>query len=77
MPNTPQPENEAERLAALHRLRILDTPPEDRFDRITQFAQRLFGVPIALITLVDMNRQWFKSHQGALLHNSIYGFVEP
>ena len=40
---------------------ILDTPPEERFDRVTRMARRLFGVPIALISLVDENRQWFKS----------------
>lgn len=58
------PPNEAERLAALHALKILDTPPEERFDRITRIAQRLFDVPIALVSLVDANRQWFKSRQG-------------
>jgi PAS domain S-box-containing protein len=56
--------NEASRLAALHNLQILDTPPEERFDRITRTAARFFGVPIALISLVDEHRQWFKSRQG-------------
>ncbi len=60
----PVVENEAERLAALRALAILDTPREDRFDRITRMATRLFGVPIALISLVDADRQWFKSCQG-------------
>lgn len=55
------PPNEAQRLAALRALRILDTPREERFDRITRLAQRMFDVPIALVTLVDVNRQWFKS----------------
>jgi len=45
-------------------LALLDTGPEDRFDRITRTAARLFGVPTALITLVDADRQWFKSRQG-------------
>ncbi len=58
------PDDEARRLAALRALRILDTPAEERFDRITRTARRLFGVPIALISLVDGDRQWFKSCQG-------------
>lgn len=55
---------EAARLSALHRLNILDTPHEERFDRITRTATRLFDVPIALVSLVDENRQWFKSCVG-------------
>jgi diguanylate cyclase (GGDEF)-like protein len=58
------PPNEAERLAALHALEILDTPAEERFDRITRLARRLFKVPIALISLIDADRQWFKSASG-------------
>ena len=58
------PDNEAHRIATLRELRILDTPPEERFDRITSAAQRLFDVPIALVSLVDENRQWFKSCYG-------------
>jgi len=58
------PANEQERLAALRALQLLDTPPEERFDRITRLAQRLFNVPIALVSLVDGHRQWFKSRQG-------------
>jgi PAS domain S-box-containing protein len=60
----PIPVDEAERIIELHNLRILDTPAEERFDRITRIATRLFDVPIALITLVDSTRQWFKSCQG-------------
>jgi signal transduction histidine kinase len=60
----PLPANETERLAALRALRLLDTPAEERFDRITRTARDLFGVPIALISLVDAGRQWFKSRQG-------------
>lgn len=56
--------NETSRLAALRDLHILDTPSEDRFDRITRIAAKLFDLPIALISLVDENRQWFKSRQG-------------
>lgn len=59
-----KPSNEKERLEALRNLLILDTPPEERFDRITQFASFEFDVPIALITLVDEERQWFKSLVG-------------
>lgn len=58
------PANESERLAALHKLEILDTYPEERFDRITKIASALFNVPIALVSLVDWDRQWFKSTRG-------------
>lgn len=58
------PDNEVARLASLHSLGILDTAPEERFDRITRIAKRLFDVPIALVSLVDESRQWFKSRQG-------------
>jgi type IV pilus assembly protein PilB len=58
------PADEAARLASLHRTKLLDSPPEERFDRITRLAQSIFGVPIALVTLVDRGRQWFKSNQG-------------
>lgn len=57
----PLPANETERLAALHRYKILDTPPEAAFDRITTLAARLFNIPTALISLVDESRAWFKS----------------
>lgn len=58
------PRNEAVRLATLASLNILDTGPEERFDRYTRLATKLFKVPIALVTLVDQDRQWFKSSQG-------------
>jgi GAF domain-containing protein len=58
------PDNEAERLAALYALLILDTPPEQRFDKIVGFAAAEFDVPIALLTLVDSDRQWFKANVG-------------
>ncbi|ABX07825.1 putative PAS/PAC sensor protein (plasmid) [Herpetosiphon aurantiacus DSM 785] len=57
----PIPSDESARIQALHGLGILDTPPDPRFDRLTRLAQRLFHVPIVLISLVDTNRQWFKS----------------
>jgi phosphoribosyl 1,2-cyclic phosphodiesterase/DNA-binding response OmpR family regulator len=58
------PINEAERVAALWNLGILDTEPEARFDRYTEVARSQFDVPIALVSLVDAERQWFKSHPG-------------
>lgn len=58
------PPNEDARLAALRALLILDTPPEQRFDRIVDFAASEFEVPIALISLVDAERQWFKARIG-------------
>ncbi|TVP44415.1 MAG: GAF domain-containing protein [Halomonas sp.] len=51
-------------MRALHGLAILDTPPEERFDRITRLAKHLFRVEMALVSLVDKDRQWFKSRQG-------------
>lgn len=60
----PTLQDESARLAALHALDILDSEPEERFDRITRMARRLFDVPIALVSLVDADRQWFKSCQG-------------
>ena len=57
-------DNEARRLMTLHGLGILDTPREDRFDRYTRIAAQTFGTPMALISLVDQDRQWFKSTVG-------------
>lgn len=56
--------NEATRQAALDDLKILDTAPEERFDRITRLAKQLFGVETAAISLIDHDRQWFKSKIG-------------
>lgn len=64
MKKPPQPEGERARLAALDDLDIIYSPAEERFDRITRVAQRLFNVPIALISLVNKDIQWFKSCQG-------------
>ncbi|MEP6601938.1 MAG: GAF domain-containing protein [Nitrospirota bacterium] len=58
------PPDESARLAALRELAVLDTPPEERFDRITRVAAALADVPIALVSLVDQDRQWFKSCYG-------------
>lgn len=62
-----KPLNERARLKALHALEILDTPPEPTFDRITRLAQNIFGVPMAAISLIDEERQWFKSRRGLSL----------
>ena len=58
------PEDEERRTASLRELKILDTEPEERFDRVTRLAAALFDVPMALISLVDEKRQWFKSCLG-------------
>lgn len=58
------PENEAQRMEAVKRYDILDTPPDGSFDRITAFAARHFNVPISIISIVDHDRIWFKSHHG-------------
>lgn len=61
MLSAPIPKDERNRLDALRGLDVLDTEAEERFDRLTRLARRLFDVPICLISLVDANRQWFKS----------------
>ena len=58
------PADEAERLRAVMRYEILDTPPDGAFDRITALAALLFQVPIAIVSVVDADRIWFKSHHG-------------
>lgn len=78
---------EASRIAAVRRYDILDTPPDGAFDRITKLAARLFDVPISIVSIVDSDRIWFKSHHGidaqqverspglcasAILHDDVY-----
>jgi diguanylate cyclase (GGDEF)-like protein/PAS domain S-box-containing protein len=58
------PGNEAERLRALERYHVLDTPREEAFDRLTRLAARIFDAPMALVTLIDEDRQWWKSCVG-------------
>jgi len=58
------PPTEPERMTALRRTHLLDTAREERFDKLTRLAQRVFDAPIATLTLVDADRQWFKSQQG-------------
>jgi diguanylate cyclase (GGDEF)-like protein len=60
----PIPLDEQARLESLHELWLLDTEPEERFDRITRMTQRLFGTPIVVFALVDSERVWFKSRVG-------------
>lgn len=59
-----QQTKEQERIAALHRYELLDTPPDGSFNKMAELAAKIFNVPIALITLVDTDRIWFKSHFG-------------
>jgi two-component sensor histidine kinase len=58
------PATEAERMAAVRRYDVLDTPPDGAFDRITALAARRFNVPISIISIVDQDRIWFKSRYG-------------
>jgi phosphoribosyl 1,2-cyclic phosphodiesterase/CheY-like chemotaxis protein len=58
------PPDEEERLAAVYRLGLLDTDAEERFDRHARIAAAAFGAPIALVTLIDRERQWYKAHYG-------------
>ena len=63
-PNAPRTTDEERRLQVLIDLDLLDSAPDERFDRITRLAARLFDVPTALVSLVDADRQWFKSRVG-------------
>src|SRR3954470_4284503 len=60
----PVPDNETDRLAALYALDILDSPPEQDFDDIVKLATGACGTPMALVTLIDSDRQWFKARVG-------------
>jgi GAF domain-containing protein len=64
MPAAPLPANEAARVALLRDYQILDTPPEEVFNRIVRLASNLIGTPIALVSLIDETRQWFKAKVG-------------
>lgn len=58
------PKNETQRLQALRNLHIMDTKSEERFDRITRVVQNLFNVPIASVSFIDQEREWYKSRYG-------------
>lgn len=60
----PIPTDDKRRLEALRQMLILDTPPEERFDRVVRFAAEEFEMPMVLVSLVDQNRQWFKARLG-------------
>ena len=64
MQTAPIPADEEKRLEAVHRMALLDTKPEERFDRLTKEAVERLKIPISTITILDANREWFKSCQG-------------
>lgn len=64
MQAAPIPENEEERIKAVHEMAILDTKPEERFDVLTKEATLKLKVPISAISIIDSDREWFKSCQG-------------
>lgn len=64
MKPAPIPSDEARRLRALRDLMLLDTPADEKFDRVVRFAAEQLDMPIALVSLVDGDRQWFKSKIG-------------
>ncbi|MCG8350130.1 MAG: PAS domain-containing protein [Chloroflexales bacterium] len=64
MPTAPLPHDEAARLAKLYAYNVLDTNPEEAFDDLTRLASQICGVPVALISLIDEERQWFKANIG-------------
>ena len=70
MPAADRPDNEQERLRALHELDLLDTEPEAEFDELVRRAAEATGAPIAVITLVDESRQWFKARVNLELQTS-------
>jgi hypothetical protein len=73
MASYPLPANESERIAALERCGVLDTPPERLFDDVAQLASQLCGTPIALVSLIDRSRQWFKARVGLDLTETARG----
>lgn len=64
MPAAPLPGDESDRLAALRALELLDTPPEPELDAIARAAAAVCDTPVALVSLVDADRQWFKANVG-------------
>ena len=74
-PPFPFPDNESQRLLAVERSGLVDTPPEDAFDRLTWLAARSLDAPIALLTLLTPNRQWFKSRYGLEMADTPRGWA--
>lgn len=66
MPAAELPPDEPQRLGSLHKMFVLDTPAEERFDRLTRLGRRLLRAPFCMLSLIDEDRQWFKSAQGHL-----------
>jgi GAF domain-containing protein len=66
----PLPAHESERLASLQRMNLLDTPAESRYDRLTQQAREAVGARFSMLTLIDKERQWFKSVQGMVVQET-------
>ena len=64
MQNAPIPSDENKRLEAVHRIAILDTKPEERFDALTHEAVKKLNVPISMVSILDSNREWYKSCVG-------------
>lgn len=64
MKYAPIPNNEYDRSCAVFKLKILDTATEERFDRITKKATEIFGVPVSTISIIDKDREWYKSKVG-------------
>jgi hypothetical protein len=73
----PLPNNEADRLMALGTYQILDTEPEMSFDDLTHLAAQICQAPIALVSFVDQNRQWFKSRVGLELLGLLLSVPTP
>ncbi|MEN9496528.1 MAG: hypothetical protein RLZZ137_1568, partial [Cyanobacteriota bacterium] len=69
-PDYPIPADEEQRLRALRRFAVLDTPEDPHFDRIVELASTVLGVPIALVSLVDRDRQWFLARHGLEAHQT-------
>ena len=66
----PIPQNETERLAELHRYGVLDTAPEFAYDQLAELAASICGTPVAVVSLIDADRQWFKSKFGLDIHQT-------
>jgi GAF domain-containing protein len=70
MVSAPIPDNDDDRLEALRILGILDTVPEQSFDDLTLLAASVCGTPVSCVSLIDRDRQWFKSHHGIAIEQT-------